>query len=210
MYNSKTDSFGIDGVYKIDGSSLHLSYGVTEEKLLGMGMETGFDLFGRQNVVDLAYSPPLDTAAMKLTVRQGKTKMAGFFAFENFSSSHVKNHKCSYELDTKLNDFESLKMKFNQKTRASKIKVSRRLDAKNRLEAEYSYMDATKKFVALTLKHAYNKAHTFSVGANYGSRKYRLEWDCKTANGPWTVTSSFGFNTPPHKGDWSIKRRFEF
>jgi hypothetical protein len=209
-YHSKTDSFAVEGVYKLDDSSLHVSYGVTEEKLLGVGMETGFDIFGRKNVVDLAYSPPQDAAAMKLTVRQGKSKIAGFFSFENFSASHVKNHKASYELDTKLNEFESLRMTFNQKTRAAKIKVSRKLDAKNRLDAEYSYIDAARKFVTLTLKHAYSKSHTFSAGANYGSRKYRLEWDCKTANGPWTVTSSFGFSTAPHKGDWSVKRRFEF
>lgn len=188
---------------------MHLSYGVTEEKVLGMGMETGFSLFGRQNVIDLAYAPPQDTAAMKLTVRQGNTKVCGYYTFSNFSADRAKNHKSRYELDSKLNDFESLKMSYDQGTRAAKIKVARRLDTRNRFEAEYNYISSAKKFVALTLKHAYNKMHTISLGANYGTRKFKAEWDVKTLNGPWTLSTTFGFSTAPHKGDFLLKRRFE-
>lgn len=208
---SKTDSFGIDCAYKIDDSStVYLAYGVTDEKIVGIGLETGFNLFGRSNVVDLVYSPPQDSAAVKVSVRQGLTKLSGYFGFDQFSTANVRNHRSRYELDTKLNDFESFKMAFDQTTKAAKIKINRRLDTKNRFEAEYSYMDSARKFVTLTLKHAYSKVHTFSVGANYGTRKYRLEWDCKTGNGPWTVTTSFGFNTAPYRGEWTLKRRFEF
>jgi hypothetical protein len=209
-YASKTDSFGIDGVWKMDPSTaMHVSYGVTEEKILGLGMETGFDVWGRQNVVDLAYSPPQDTAAVKVTMRQGKTKVCGYYSFSNFSSEKFKNHKSRYELDAKLNDFESLKMTFDQGTRAAKVKVARRLDPRNSIQAEYNYVTSTKKFVALTLKHAYNKMHTISLGANYGTRKFKLDWDVKTQNGPWNLSTTFGFNTAPLKGDFTIKRRFE-
>jgi hypothetical protein len=210
-YSSKTDAFGIDAAYRLDDSStVYLSYGVSEEKLLGLGMESGFDLFGRKNVVDLAYSPPSDSAAMKLTVRQGKTKLCGYYSFDNFSESNFRNHKSRYELDTTLNDYESLNMTFDQGSRAAKLKVSRKLDRKNRLVAEYNHVTSTKKFVALTLKHALSRVHTISLGANYGNRKYKIEWDCKTANGPWTVTSAFPFNRSPHTGDFSLRRRFEF
>lgn len=209
-YASKTDSFGIDGVWRMDHStSLHASYGVTEEKILGMGLETGFSLMGRQNVVDLAYSPPQDSAAMKVTVRQGKTKVCGYFSFSNFSTEKAKNHKSRYELDAKLNEFESLKMSFDQGTRAAKVKVARRLDARNVVQAEYNHVTSTKKFLVLTLKHAYNKMHTISLNANYGSRKFRLDWDVKTQNGPWNLATSFGFSSAPSKGDFTIKRRFE-
>jgi hypothetical protein len=185
-YASKTDAFGIDSAYRMDDSStLYLSYGVSEEKVLGIGMETGFDLLGRKNAIDLAYSPPTDSAAMKLTVRQGKTKICGYYTFDNISESNIKNHKSRYELDTKLNDFESLNMTFDQGTRAAKLKVTRSLDRKNRLVAEYNHVTATKKFVALTLKHALSKVHTISMGANYGTHKYKMEWDCKTANIPF-------------------------
>jgi len=87
-----------------------------------------------------------------------------------------------------------LKMSFDGKTKASKVKVSRKLDPKNRLDAEYNYIGADSKFVSLTFKHQYSKVHTFSMNTNYGSRKYKIEWDCKTENGPWTVATSFPFN----------------
>lgn len=209
-YTSKTDSFGIDAVWKIEPTSaVHASYGVTDEKLLGMGMETGFSLFGRQNVVDLAYSPPQDAAAMKLTTRQGKTKVCGYFSFSDFSVDKVKNHMSRYELDAKLSDFESLKMSFEQGTRAAKLRVARRLDVRNTVQAEYNYVTSTKKFIVLSLKHAYNKMHTVSLSANYGSRKFKLDWDVKTQSGPWNVATTFGFNSAPSKGDFTIKRRFE-
>lgn len=174
-----------------------------------MGVETGFCLFGRQNVVDLAYSPAQDSAAMKLTTRQGKTKVCGYFSFSNFSADKAKNHKSRYELDAKLSDLESLKMSFEQGTRAAKLRVSRRLDTRNTAQVEYNYVASTKKFVVLSLKHAYNKMHTVSLSANYGSRKFKLDWDVKTQSGPWNLATSFGFSSAPSKGDFTIKRRFE-
>jgi hypothetical protein len=190
-------------------SALHLSYGVTEEKVLGMGMEAGFSLMGRHNVIDLAYSPPQDAAAMKVTVRQGKAKVCGYYSFSNFSADKVRNHKSRYELDAKLNDFESLSMTYDQGTSAAKVQVTRRLDPRNTVKAEYNYVSSAKKFVALTLKHAYNKQHVLSIGANYGTKKLKLQWDVTTQNGPWTLATTFGFNGAPHRGDFTIKRRFE-
>lgn len=210
-YHSKTDSFGIDAVYEIDdSSSAHMTYGVTEEKIMSLGMETGFGLLGRTNVVDLMYAPPSDQAALKMTVRQGKTKLSGTYLFPSFSTAHLKQHKSKYELSTKLNEFEKLEMTFDQTSKAAKVKLSRKLDSRNRLDGEYNYVDAGKRFVALTLKHAYNQTHSFSMGANYGTRKYKVEWGIATANGPWTINSSFGFNQAPYKGEWTLKRRFEF
>lgn len=209
-YTSKTDSFGIDGVWKADSSSsIHVSYGVTEEKLLGMGVEKGFSAFGRQNVVDMAYSPAQDSAAMRMTTRQGKTKICGYFAFSDFSADKAKNHKSRYELDAKLSDFESLKMSFEQGTRAAKLRVVRRLDVRNTAQVEYNYVTSTKKFLVFSLKHACNKMHTISLSANYGSRKFKLDWDVKTQSGPWNLATSFGFSSAPSKGDFTVKRRFE-
>ena len=142
----------------------------------------------------MMYNPPSDTAAVKAAVRQGKTKLSGVFSFDQFKTGNIKNHSEMFELDAKLSGVESLKMSFNTKTKASKIKVSRKLDPKNKLDAEYNYVDASTKNVSLTLKHSYSKRHTFSVATNYGSKKFKVEWDCKTENGPWTLAANFPFN----------------
>lgn len=250
----------MDAAYTVDDSNtIYGSYGVTDEKVVALGIESGFSAFGRRNTIDMAYHPPRDSARMKVAVRQGKTKISAFFSFENFQANNVKDHSERYELDAKLSGVESLKMSFDGKTKASKVKVSRKLDPKNRLDAEYSYVTSASKHVSLTFKHQYSKVHAFSVTTDYGARKYKVEWDCKTDNGPWTVATSFPFNAryvtefcafftlrsvapnrfacyltcvgvvfllptsgvppayllsfffhSPHRGDWHIKRRFEF
>lgn len=131
---------------------------------------------------------------MKVAVRQGKTKVSAVFSFDNFQSSKLNDHSERYELDAKLSGVESLKMSFDGKTKASKVKVSRKLDPKNKLEALYSYQNESSKSVCLTFKHQYSKVHTFSIATDYGSRKFKAEWDCKTDNGPWTIATSFPFN----------------
>lgn len=210
-YDSKKDSFGVDAAYAVDdNNTIYGSYGVTDEKVVALGLETGFTAFGRRNTVDMTYHPPRDSARMKVAVRQGKTKISAFFSFENFQAKNVQDHSEQYELDAKLSGVESLKMSFDGKTKAAKVKVSRKLDPKNKLDAQYHYVNPTTKNVSLTFKHQYSKVHTFAVTTDYGARKYKVEWDCKTDNGPWTVATSFPFNASPHKGDWHIKRRFEF
>lgn len=209
-YASKSDSFAVDAVYKPElGSAAHLTYGVTDAQLLGVGIESGATLFGRPTTIDLAYSPPQDAAALKLTLKDGKMKMAAYYGFNAFTSSGVANHKSRYELDAKLSTLEAVKLTFDQGSKAAKMRVTRKLDKRNTLQAEYNFVTATKKFVAVTLKHAYSKQHAFSLQSNYGTRKFKVEWDLKTENGPWTAATTFGFNTAPYKCDFTLKRRFE-
>lgn len=194
-YDSRKDSFGLEAAYALDSANtLHGVYGVTDEKVLSLGWETGFVAFGRRNTVDLNYYPHTDVTALKVAVRQSKTKVSGVFTFNNFTSSHIKDHAENYELDAKLNGMESLKMNFNAKTNAAKVKISRKLDAKNTLQAEYVYANRDHRYVSVCFKHAYSKTHTFAVTTNYGTKKYDVEWDCKTDNGPWTISTAFPFN----------------
>ena len=130
----------------------------------------------------------------KLAIRQGKVKLSTLVSFPNFKTSSCKEHVERYELDAKLSPIESLRLSFDGKSKASKIKVTRKLDPKNRIDAEYNYTSASLKYASLTFKHYYSKVHTFGINANYGSRKYRAEWECNTENGPWTVSTSFPFN----------------
>lgn len=194
-YDSKKDSFGVDAAYAVDdANTVYGSYGVTDERVAAVGLETGFTAFGRRNTVDLSYQPPSDAAALKLAVRQGKTKVAAHVTFDDFQKNRGAKRGERYELDARLSGVENLKMSFDASSKAAKVKVSRRLDPKNRLDAEYSYISAASRFVSLTFKHQYSKVHAFAVTTNYGARNYKLEWDCKTDNGPWTVSTSFPFN----------------
>lgn len=160
-----------------------------------MGLETGFTAFGRRSTVDIQYNPPKDTAMIKCAIRQGKTKLSAMFSFDSFKQDTLKNHAERYEFDAKLSSTESLKLAFDASSKAGKIKVTRKLDPKNRVDAEYNYNNTNSKYVALTLKHQYSKTHTFGVTTNYGAKKFRVEWDCKTDNGPWTVSTNFPFNS---------------
>eukprot|EP00178_Gracilaria_changii_P000336 TRINITY_DN1041_c0_g1_i1.p1 TRINITY_DN1041_c0_g1~~TRINITY_DN1041_c0_g1_i1.p1 ORF type:complete len:258 (+),score=35.72 TRINITY_DN1041_c0_g1_i1:202-975(+) len=210
-YASKKDSFGIDAAYAIDDSNtIYATYGVTDEKLLALGIETGFSAFSRRATVDLTYSPPRDAAALKAAVRQGKFKVSTYFSFDNFKKNIVSSHSERYEVEAKISGVENLKISFDGKSRAAKIKLSHKLDAKNKLDAEYQHLAGGSKAVVFTLKHAYSKSHTFALGFNYGAKKCKAEWDCKTDNGPWTITTNFPFNDSPLSGDLSIKRRFDF
>lgn len=193
-YDSRKDSFGVDANYALDGSNtVYSTYSVTDEKVLALGLESGFTAFGRRNTIDLVYHPPRDNAGLKVSVRQGKTKVSGIFSFDNIQANNIKDTTARYELDAKLNGMESLKMSFDGKSRAAKIKLSRKLDSRNRFEAEYSYATPDSKFVSLSYKHFYSKNNTFVLSTNYGSRRYKIEWDCKTDNGPWNVSTSFPF-----------------
>lgn len=195
-YDSMKESFVIDANYALDdANTLYASYGVTDEKLTALGLETGFTAFGKRNTFDATYSPSTDAAKLKVAIRQGKVKASGVFSFNNVQKSKVSERSDKYELDVKLSSVESLKMAYDVKRRATKVKLSRKLDPKNKLDAEYSYVDSTSKFVSLTFKHQYSKVHGFGVVVDYGAKKYKVDWDCKTDNGPWTVSAMFPFTT---------------
>lgn len=210
-YDSKKDSFVVEAAYAFDdNNTVYTTYAVTDERVSSVGLESGMSAFGRRLTLDMTGFPPRDATALKLAIRQGKTKVASTFSFDSVQDRKTTAMRARYELDAKLSAAESLKMSFDAKSHAAKVKVSRKLDPKNKLDAEYNYIDADSKFLSVKFAHQYNSTHSFAVTANYGSRKYIVDWDCKTDNGPWTVSSSFPFNASPHTGDWQVKRRFEF
>lgn len=194
-YDSMRDSFGVDATYALDDvNTVYGSYGVTEEKISALGIESAFSAFKRESTVDLTYIPPNDSARVKLAVRQGKVKVSAVVSFDNVQKSDLNEHAERYEFDARLSGIESLKLSFDGKTKAAGVKVSRKLDVKNKLDAEYKYVNSSSQSVSLTFKHQYNKNHLFSMTTDYGSRKYFVEWECKTENGPWTVATSFPFS----------------
>lgn len=211
QYDSKKDSFAVDGAYALNpNSTLYASYGVTDERVNSVGVETSMTWGARRATVDMTYAPPRDSAVVKLGMRQGKVKLSAVTSLDSVRTERLNKHGEQFELDATLSGVESLKLSFNAANKAAKLKVSRKLDAKNKLDAEYAHNDVANRVVSLKLKHSYSKVHTFSALVNYGLKKYTMEWDCNTDNGPWTVSTSFPFNASPHSGDWHVKRRFEF
>lgn len=132
-------------------------------------------------------------AAIKAAVRFGKTKLSTMASFPDLQKAGLAKSRIQYHLDASLSAAERLKLSFNAHTRAAKVKLSRRLDDKNRFDAEYNYIDNTSRFLCVTLKHQYNNTHSFAITGNYGAKKFTLEWDCKTENGPWTLATTFPF-----------------
>ncbi len=237
-YDSKLNSFRVESSYALGGhATAHAEYGVTDEEVLSLGLESRFKAFGRRNTVDMEYFPHSDKASMKLSVRQSRVKVSAILNFAKFRTDTFKGHSERYELDARLNNKESVKMTFNARNSSAKFKFLRKLDPRNRVDITYNYERPSQRFVTLCFNHFYSKRHTFALTANYGASKYSLEWDCKTSNGPWTISTDFLFdrryvfmhrafrlcsssksncislnsvNRSPHIGEWHIKRRFEF
>lgn len=195
-YESKKDSFTVNLSYLADDNNTFFgTYSVTDEKISSFGFESGFNLGKARSMVDVTYLPPIDAAACKLSVRQGKVKMTATTTVTSVrSGGEGRQHTENFELESALSAKESLFMSFNAKSRATSLKMSRRLDPKNKIEAQYVYNKASDKFATLSYTHIYSKMHTFAANVDYGANKLNVEWNCNTDNGPWKVTSSFPFN----------------
>ena len=88
--------------------------------------------------------------------------------------------------------------------------MTRKLDKRNKVDACYVYENQEKKYMKVKLKHSVNKWNSLGVSMDYGKRKYGVDWDIKSENGPWSFKAGFPFDKSPRTGDFSIKRRFEF
>lgn len=174
---------------------------VTNERISSLGLETGISLNSKRVTLDTTYFPPSDGARLKLLIRQGKTKLAGTWitpSVKSMSTDTLQNVKLDFE--TKVSPIETLKLGFDPKSKATKIKYGRKLDAKNKVDMEYVYagthVPEGRPVSAVTVKlgHGYSPRHSFSTAFNYGTKKIAAEWEWKTDKGPWTVIASFPFN----------------
>lgn len=196
QYDSKNDSFNVTGVYMVDPNvTAYGTYGVTDEQISLVGVESGFTILNRNGTADAMYIPPADLAMAKIAIRQGKYRLSTTVNFSNFSSKALAKPSARYELDAQLSGLESLKMMFDGTSKAARLKVTRKLDAKNKLDGEYIYNNRNSKAVNLTMTHNYSKLHTFLANINYGPNKFTVQWEYKTENGPWTVSSTFPFDS---------------
>lgn len=211
-YSSSNESLVAATSFAVSPSmTAHASYSVTGELLQSLGLESRFAGLGRAHTIDLSYAPGSDRASMKLMLKQNRAKLSAMLNFAKVREERrLAAPAAKYEIDARLNKKDTLKLAFNVKSGAKKVKLSHTLDDLNRLDLEYNIMRGGDKFVVLALKHAFSKCNTLTVKSNYGAQKYSLEWDYKTKSGPWTVSTDFSFDKAPTVGDWNVKRRFEF
>lgn len=195
-----------------NGATAHARFGVTEERVQAIGLESRFAVLGRANTVDVSYRPHADVATVKVAVKQGRAKAAATLDFAQVRAERrLSAPNARYELDARLNASEALKLAYSARSNAAKIKLVRVLDARNRLDVEYNFNARDNaRFVVVALKHTFSKRHALAISSNYGTRKYSVEWDYKTKAGPLTVSTDFSFDKSPHIGSWHVKRRFEF
>ncbi len=193
--------------------TFHAGYGVTDERLLAIGLESRFNFLGFANTVDFNYAPNPDVGTLKLAMKQGAARLGAQFAFDGIGERRIVSKPATrYELNAKLTANESMKLAFSPATRSSKLKLMHRLDARNRLNVELNYSGGGngKRYFVVGMNHQLSKKHTLGISSNYGARKYSVELDYKTGGGPWTISTDFSYDKSPHIGDWHVKRRFEF
>lgn len=175
---------------------------VTDERISSLGLETGFSINTTKRVtIDMTYFPPSDAARCKVLLRQGKVKLSGTWQAPSVKSLSTEVlQQVKYDFETKLSPMETLKLAFDSKSKAAKVKYGRKLDSKNKVDMEYAYAGANvptgRPVAAVTLKlsHSHSPKHSFSAAFNYGTKKIAAEWEWKTDKGPWTVNAAFPFN----------------
>lgn len=196
-----------------DNFTFHAGYGVTDERLLAIGLESRFQFLNTANTIDLNYAPTSDVGSVKVAIKQGAARLGAQFSFDGLGERRVVSKPAArFELDAKLTSSESMKLAFNPANRASKLKVTHRLDCRNSLGVELNYSGGGngKRYFVVGMNHQLSKKHTLGIRSNYGARKFSVDLDYKTSGGPWTVSTDFSFDKSPHIGDWHVKRRFEF
>lgn len=212
-FETKGDSIRLESAYALGSHfTAHAKYGVTDERILAAGLETRLQLM-RPTTVDISYVPASDTTNLKAAVKFAAAKLSAYYAFDGVRArGTVAKPSSRYELDAKLSATEQMKFAYDIASNALKVKLSRRLDPRNRLNLELHYAGGGdgKRFGIVSLNHKLAKRHSMTIESNYGKRKYSVEWDFKTNAGPWTISTDFSFDKSPHIGDWHVKRRFEF
>lgn len=167
---------------------------MTDEAVQSVGLESRFGAFGRHHTVDVKYAPQREGATMKLTMKQNHVRLSTTVNFDKLRSSKLKEHSEQYEMVAPLRALGTVKVWFDARSNAARFTLFRRLDYRNHFDAEYVYDRRGKRAVTLGMSHLYSPRHSFNLKANYGEKKYSVEWLCKTGNGPWSVKTDFSFD----------------
>jgi len=211
-YQAKSSSLRTKLVYKVDDSSrAHCTYSVSDERLERFGIEKLYQLGnGFAPVLDLAYSPDKGDLHSKLTYRSGDLELAGWMKFREVPSKGFTSQNAIVEVKRSLPAKGSLSLTHDFQAQWSRIQLTQELDEFNSLKASCSSSSQRQAHLSAELRHKVSPSNDITFAANWGKKRYAVEWKNKVADGKWSTRFEFPFDGSPSKGDLSIKRRFDF
>lgn len=192
-------------------STMYASYSAESSHVKHIGIEHSFTSFGKRQSLDCTWLPQRDMCNLKYSLNvDKKNQLTGYFGFRQVSKKNWEKHSDRLEVISRLASNNSIRIQYDVQLKATKAKLSHKLDKKNVLEGEYSYLSKYRQSGSIGWKRVINNANHLNMTADWGPRKYTLEWTNKTADGPWTIKAQTAFDNPLHKMQLSIKRRLEF
>ncbi|EME31373.1 uncharacterized protein Gasu_13370 [Galdieria sulphuraria] len=189
----------------------YASYSAEHSHVKHFGIEHSFTSFGKRQLLDFSWLPQRDMCNLKYSLNIDKrNQLTGYFGFRQVSKKSWERNSDRLELFSRLASNNSIRIQYDVQMKATKAKISHKLDMKNVIEGEYSYLSKYRQSGSIGWKRVINTANNLNMIADWGSRKYTFEWTNKTADGPWTMKAHTSFDKPFHQIELSIKRRLEF
>lgn len=234
-YHSKKDALTLDGAVAVAPSSrMYASYALADHSLTRIGAETAMlaTADAMPVLADLSYAPARDTVTAQLSARRGANKATAWLSAANVgtavgslrsmwdkSSSTAAageaakplSYEQRLEFESRLTDAETLRLQYDVRSRSTRVKLTRVLDKKNRVDAEYSRTSTASQSFVAGYQHKVDSRNKLTASANFGRQVYNVEWENKADGGPWTVKAVLPFaGAPTSLGDFTVRRKFEF
>lgn len=237
-YHSKKDALTLDGAVAVSPSSrMYASFALADRSLTRIGAETAAVVTpdALPVLADFSYSPARDTVTAKLSARRGPNLATAWLSAANVSglagglrsalnrpassstgaaageAAKPLSYEQRLEFESRLSDTETLRLQYDVRSRSTRVKLTRVLDKKNRVDAEYSRISTASQSFVAGYQHKVDSRNKLSASANFGRQVYNVEWENRADGGPWTVKAVLPFaGAPTSLGDFTVRRKFEF
>ncbi|KAK1868437.1 hypothetical protein I4F81_010924 [Pyropia yezoensis] len=237
-YHSKKDALTLDGAVAVSPSSrMYASFALADRSLTRIGAETAAVVTpdALPVLADFSYSPARDTVTAKLSARRGPNLATAWLSAANVSglagglrsalnrpassstgaaageAAKPLSYEQRLEFESRLSDTETLRLQYDVRSRSTRVKLTRVLDKKNRVDAEYSRTSTASQSFVAGYQHKVDSRNKLSASANFGRQVYNVEWENRADGGPWTVKAVLPFaGAPTSLGDFTVRRKFEF
>lgn len=239
-YHSKKDAMTLDGAVAVSPASrMYASFSLADRSLTRIGAETASTVTSDALPVlaDFSYTPARDTVMAKLSARRGPNLATAWLSAANISGlagglrsalnrpaassttdattgeavAKPLSYEQRLEFESRLSDTETLRLQYDVRSRSTRVKLTRVLDKKNRIDAEYSRTSTAAQSFVAGYQHKVDSRNKLSASANFGRQVYNVEWENRADGGPWTVKAVLPFaGAPTSLGDFTVRRKFEF
>lgn len=228
----------LDGAVAVSPSSrMYASFALADRSLTRIGAETAAVVTpdALPVLADFSYTPARDTVTAKLSARRGPNLATAWLSAANVSglggglrsalnrsassstgtaageSAKPLSYEQRLEFESRLSDTETLRLQYDVRSRSTRVKLTRVLDKKNRVDAEYSRTSTAAQSFVAGYQHKVDSRNKLSASANFGRQVYNVEWENRADGGPWTVKAVLPFaGAPTSLGDFTVRRKFEF